>query len=44
MTQGGHEMMVSRGRGMLGRPEDGDAFEHGYLRHLSVIGQYENSP
>ena len=45
MTQGGHEMTVSRRRGMLGRPEDGEAFEHGYLliRHLSVIRQCENS-
>jgi hypothetical protein len=32
MTQGGHEMMVSRWRGMLGRPEDGEAFGHGYLQ------------
>jgi hypothetical protein len=42
MTQG-HDMMVSRGRGMLGRPEGGDAFEHGYLRHLSIVVQGENS-
>jgi hypothetical protein len=44
MTQGGHEMMVTRGQGMLERPEDGEAFEHGYLIHLSDIGQCENSP
>jgi hypothetical protein len=37
MTQGGQEMMVSRGLGVLGRPEDGEAFEHGYLRHLLLI-------
>jgi hypothetical protein len=42
MIQGGHEMTVGRGQGVLGRPEDG---ENGYLRHLSlaVIGQCENS-
>jgi hypothetical protein len=44
MTQDGHEIMVNRGQGMLGRPGDGDAFEHGYSGHLSVIGQCENSP
>jgi hypothetical protein len=44
MTQGGHEMMVSQERGMLGRPEDGEAFEPGYLRHLSVIGQCKEFP
>ena len=44
MIRGGYEMMVSRGPwagyGSLGRLEDGesDALEHGYLRHLSVIG------
>jgi hypothetical protein len=37
MTQGGHEMMVSRGRGMVGRPEDGDVFEHGYLRLCQLL-------
>jgi hypothetical protein len=43
MTQD-REMTVSRGWGMLGRLRGGDAFEHGYLRHLSIIGQYENFP
>jgi hypothetical protein len=47
MTQG-HEMTVSRGWGMLGRPGGGDAFldvfEHGYLGHLSIISQCESSP
>ena len=48
VIQGGHETMVSRGPragyGSLGGSEDGDALEHGYLRHLSVIIQRENSP
>jgi hypothetical protein len=36
--------MVSRGRGMLGKLEDGDAFGHVYLRHLSFIGQCGKFP
>ena len=37
MTHAGHEMMVSRGRGILARPDDGDAFEHGYLTHCQSL-------
>jgi hypothetical protein len=44
ITQGGYEMTVRQGRGMLGRTGDGGAFEHGYLRHLSNIGQCEKYP
>jgi hypothetical protein len=42
MTQGGHEMMVNGG--VCWGDQDGEGFEHGYLRQLSVIGQCENSP